>query len=110
MQEKQQPFVAAQVSADADSVYAAALAVLPEFDLIVTARYDDQRFFEARGDWETPSEGAVVHVSVQALGPTSSLKIDAGPSAFDSEGHKRELAQALMRRVEDMLQVDSEAP
>ena len=110
MQEKQQPFVSAQVTAEADDVYAAVLSVLPDFDLIVTARYDDQRFVEARGDWESPQEGAVVHVSVQALGPISSVKIDAGPSDFDSSESKRKLSQAIMTRITELLQRDNRAP
>jgi hypothetical protein len=110
MQEKQQPFVAAQIPAEAGEVYAAVLSVLPEFDLIVTARYDDQRFLEARGDWESASEGAVVHVSVQALGPVSSLRVDAGPSGYDGVERKRKLAQAIMDRVVAVLGVEPQAP
>jgi hypothetical protein len=110
MQEKQQPFVAAQLAADAADVYAAALSVLAEFDLLVTARYDDQRFFEARGDWETEHEGAVVHVSVQALGPASSLRVDAGPSGFDGVERKRKLAEAILARITELLEVEAESP
>jgi len=101
--EKQSTSAQARVAASRDSVRQAALEVLPGFDLIATSDYEAAGFIEARGDWGTPHEGAVVQISSRADGDATRVVVEAGRSASISRSEMRALARAVLDGILTLL-------
>jgi len=101
VKERQTTHVEIQIVAEADSVMAATLAVLPEFHLIATATYWTGGFIQARGDWDSDQEGALIQVSAKQNGKATHLVVEAGNSTFDSNERKLALARAIGAKIEE---------
>lgn len=97
--ERHSTFAEETVAASIDSVHNAVLEALPQFDLIATSDHVDAGLIEARGDWGTANEGAVVQISMRADGAMTRLVVEAGQSSFESKERKRELAQGIMEAI-----------
>lgn len=103
VKERQTTHAEAELAVVPDTVFAAVLAVLPEFDLIETARYDTARFVQAQGDWDSDQEGGLVQISVKVIDGHSQLVVEAGNSSFDTNEQKLKLARAIVARVRQQL-------
>ena len=99
VRDKQLTGVDANVAVARDDVHRAALAVLPGFDLIPTSDYAAAGFIEARGDWGSPNEGAVVQISARADGDAMRVVVEAGRSVGISKTEMRALARAVLDRI-----------
>lgn len=102
--ERLSTFAEETVEVNIDSIHVAVMDILPQFHLIATSGYADAALIEARGDWGSPNEGAIVKISIRADGDKAHMVVEAGQSTFESKERKRELAQRLMEALVSRLQ------
>jgi len=101
VKESQMTSAEAEIAAVPDSVMTVVLEVLPQFHLIATATYRSGGFIQARGDWDSDQEGALVQVTVREENGGAKVVVEAGGSEFKDQERKLKLARAVMAKIRE---------